>query len=372
MLRGEQPVQGTPRQKVVSLRLGFGADDFGYAIDLGLPSGPTGAFGHDPEIKRECLWAGPRCGPRRCSSIAGTARQGAGRTERSGRSPPISSPTFDSMMTHCADPRSTPEMLMLRETMRAWRFYDHFRTDAAAPARLPQIGTHTPVLSHDGADLAAALQTIRQIGDTEALDAAIADAFPGSQVSVTLRRGLVRGRDAAARTAAAAEGRRALRRHAALPAVGRRAADAASARPAGAERAGNQPASRSAAGARAAHRAGRRAHRRSSSSRMRRCWSMRCSRTPDCHSITLEKEFGQTRVAGDDHERPRMAVAGAMTRSMVLDPMTTTADTYPLRLDRIHPLDTAHATRGAVSGRGRRTRRVARLAARLRARITGP
>jgi predicted ATPase len=27
-------------------------------------------------------------------------------------------------------------------------------------------------------------------------------------------------------------------------------------------------------------------------------------RTPECHSITLEKEFGQTRVLGDDHDRP--------------------------------------------------------------------
>ena len=66
------------------------------------------------------------------------------------------------MMTHCADPRQTPEMLMLREEMRGWRFYDHFRTDAAAPARQPQIGTYTPVLGHDGSDLAAALQTIRR------------------------------------------------------------------------------------------------------------------------------------------------------------------------------------------------------------------
>ncbi|PYR73177.1 MAG: ATP-binding protein, partial [Acidobacteria bacterium] len=97
--------------------------------------------------------------------------------------------SFDSMMTHCADPRHTPEMLMLREEMRAWRFYDHFRTDAAAPARLPQIGTHTPVLSHDGADLAAALQTIRQIGDTDALDQAIEDAFPGGSVTVTFANG---------------------------------------------------------------------------------------------------------------------------------------------------------------------------------------
>jgi predicted ATPase len=88
------------------------------------------------------------------------------------------------MMTHCADPRHTPEVLMLREQMRAWRFYDHFRTDSSAPARLPQIGTHTPILSHDGADLAAALQTIREIGDGSDVDEAVADAFPGGRIEV--------------------------------------------------------------------------------------------------------------------------------------------------------------------------------------------
>jgi predicted ATPase len=93
--------------------------------------------------------------------------------------------TFDSMMTHCADPRNTPEMLMLREHIRGWRFYDQLRTDAAAPARMPQIGTHTPVLGHDGADFAAALQTIVEIGDAEALSQSVADAFPGSSVEVT-------------------------------------------------------------------------------------------------------------------------------------------------------------------------------------------
>jgi predicted ATPase len=98
-------------------------------------------------------------------------------------------PSFDSMMTHCADPRHTPELLMLREEMRAWRFYDHFRTDSAAPARVPQIGTHTPVLSHDGTDLAAALQTIREIGDPDALDRAIDDAFPRARVDITHENG---------------------------------------------------------------------------------------------------------------------------------------------------------------------------------------
>ena len=35
------------------------SDDFGYAIDLGLPSLSMSAFGLDPEIKRECIWSGP-------------------------------------------------------------------------------------------------------------------------------------------------------------------------------------------------------------------------------------------------------------------------------------------------------------------------
>ncbi len=70
------------------------------------------------------------------------------------------------MMTECADPRNTPEMLLLRDQIRGWRFYDQLRTDAGAPPRVPQVGTHTPVLSNDGADLAAALATIREIGDS--------------------------------------------------------------------------------------------------------------------------------------------------------------------------------------------------------------
>src|SRR5919108_6327637 len=180
MKRGEHPVQGGPRKKPVSLRLGFAGDDFGYLIDLGLPKPSSSPFSLDPEIKQECIWHGPLLRP----STTLVDRHGPIVRVRDGNgswnlvSENLS--TFDSMMTQVADPRHAPEMLIMRESIRAWRFYDHFRTDVAAPARLPQIGTHTPVLSHDGADLAAALQTIRQIGDTQALDTAISDAFPGS------------------------------------------------------------------------------------------------------------------------------------------------------------------------------------------------
>lgn len=99
-------------------------------------------------------------------------------------------PPFDSMMTHAADPRRAPELLALRERMRDWRFYDHFRTDQEAPARRAQVGTRTPVLSSDGSDLAAALETIREIGDTTALTEAIEDAFPGARLDIGVSDGL--------------------------------------------------------------------------------------------------------------------------------------------------------------------------------------
>jgi len=92
--------------------------------------------------------------------------------------------TFDSLFSQVADARSAPEVLALRERIRGWRFYDHFRTDREAPARQVQIGTRTPVLHHDGRDLAAALQTIREVGDSLALDAAIEDAFPGARLNI--------------------------------------------------------------------------------------------------------------------------------------------------------------------------------------------
>ncbi|MCW5625081.1 MAG: AAA family ATPase [Burkholderiales bacterium] len=184
MQRGEQPVQGGPRKTPVHLRLGFGGDEFGYAIDLGLPQNQAPAFSLDPEIKRECIWNGPILRPsallveRRNAMVQSRGDDGEWTMLNRGV------PVFDSMMTHCADARTAPEMLALREQIRAWRFYDHFRSDPDSPARRPQVGTHTPVLGHDGADLAAAWQTIREIGDPEALNAAVEDAFPGAGVTV--------------------------------------------------------------------------------------------------------------------------------------------------------------------------------------------
>lgn len=186
MKQGSVPVQGGPKQARTRLRLGFCTDEFGYAISLGLPTPSNSAFALDPEIKRESIWAGNLFRP--ASHLVD--REGGLiriRTDREWEVVEQHATSFDSLFGQIADPVRTPEVVTLRESIRGWRFYDHFRTDADAPARQPQLGTRTPVLHHDGRDLAAALQTIREIGDAEALEEAIGDAFPGSELAINLR-----------------------------------------------------------------------------------------------------------------------------------------------------------------------------------------
>jgi predicted ATPase len=190
MRSGEVAVQGSPRSEPVHLRLGFTGDEFGYAIDLGLPPArATSAFNGDPEIKRECIWAAPVFRP---ASLL-VDRRGSvvrSRAERGWDTVSHNLEKFDSVLARLADPQRTPEVLTLRDQIRSWRFYDHFRTDADAPARQPHVGTYTPVLADDGHDLAAALQTIREIGDARALDDAIGDAFPGTTLGISQDRRL--------------------------------------------------------------------------------------------------------------------------------------------------------------------------------------
>ncbi|HEY1997247.1 AAA family ATPase [Paraburkholderia sp.] len=194
MREGLAPIEPLVRQHSQRLKLGFSGDDFGYAVSLGLtptgkpPPDPPSAFSLDPEFKRECIWAGPFLRPANLL----VDRNGAMVRRRIGREWDVVTqhlPAYESLFAHVAKDRQSPEVFEVRETIRGWRFYDHFRTDADAPARQSQLGTRTPVLHHDGRDLAAALQTIREVGDSEALDAAIDDAFPGSKLEVLAEAG---------------------------------------------------------------------------------------------------------------------------------------------------------------------------------------
>lgn len=190
MRAGEQPVQGTVRKAPVSLKLGFASEDYGYAIDLGMPIPARSMFNLDPEIKAEAVWAGDVLSRRNVFAT----RTGPAVTalDAGGRRSVVTSrlAPYDSMMTHVADPQALPELLLLRERMRGWRFYDHFRTDPASPVRTVRAGTRTPALSAEGSDLPAALQTIREIGDGPGLAAAIDDAFPGAGIDIADAGGL--------------------------------------------------------------------------------------------------------------------------------------------------------------------------------------
>lgn len=187
---GRYPVQGTVRRGPVSLKLGFGGEDYGYAIDLGLPIPSTTLFGQDPQIKAEALWTGPRIA--RSNIFAERKGPLARVRDKAGRWLEMRHDLahYDSMLTEIADPHQAAELLVLRERMRRWRFYDHLRTDREAPARRPQVGTRTPILAGDGADFAAALQTIIETDGRIDLDAAIEDAFPGSELEVVASDGL--------------------------------------------------------------------------------------------------------------------------------------------------------------------------------------
>ncbi|MCV7424836.1 AAA family ATPase [Mycobacterium yunnanensis] len=179
--------QGTVRIRPVALELGFASDDLGYLIDLGLPqyAGPRSLFTRDPEIKREMVFAGPRLRPsatlvRRGADHAEVADDaGRGFTELT-----RALPTHRSVLAEFA----LPELASVRDRLRDWRFYDGFRVDADAPARRPQVGTRTPVLSDDGGDLAAAVQTILEVGLGD-LAQAVGDAFDGAELSVAVHDG---------------------------------------------------------------------------------------------------------------------------------------------------------------------------------------
>jgi len=190
--QGVHPVEPLTKRKSASLKLGFGSDTYGYSIDLGYPPPPPPEtmFSLDPHVKRECIWHGPVY--RRASALVDRRNNFVWLSTTRDEEPVMLTQHLadtDSMLASIADPQRAPEMLAVREAVRGWRFYDHFRTDADSPARAAQIGTFSPVLHHDGSNLAAALQTILEIRADEALTTTIEDAFPGSRLSVKAQNG---------------------------------------------------------------------------------------------------------------------------------------------------------------------------------------
>ena len=191
MRDGSVPIQGTVRKGRYALKLGFTEDTLSYAIELGLPGQDgTSLFNEDPEIKREVYWMGDK--PTPAKLIAD--RRGSGVRVKDNDQKKIQLTTrlgpSDSMLREVVGEHAPWELSILRQRLAAWRFYDHMRTDEAAPARQPQIGTRTTTLNPTGSDIAAAVQTIFEIGDRDAFDTAIDLAFPGARLNIEVQAGL--------------------------------------------------------------------------------------------------------------------------------------------------------------------------------------
>jgi len=180
------------RNRPAELQLGYAADDFGYLVDLGLPvlAGHRSAFALDPELKREAVFAGPVLRPgTTLVTRDGPHAQARAQSGRGFEELTRALPTYRSVLAEFAHPGELPELAAVRDRLRGWRFYDGFRVDADAPARRPHVGTRTPVLADDGADLAAAVQTIIEAGFGDLADA-VAAAFDGATVEIVVTDGL--------------------------------------------------------------------------------------------------------------------------------------------------------------------------------------
>jgi len=178
---------GSARTQPVRLRMGFSTDAFGYELTCGLPpqarDDPT-LFKLDPEVKEEEVWIEMADSKRVILFQRGPS--GTWIRDESGRRVSYSGELSlnEGVLSQLSEPHLYPELWALRLEMTHWRFYHHFRTDVDSPLRAPQIGVRTPVLTHDGSDLAASLQTIFENGDGPGLQEEIQRAFNGAALTV--------------------------------------------------------------------------------------------------------------------------------------------------------------------------------------------
>jgi predicted ATPase len=170
-----------------SLRLSITqTDDLNYEIACGLPPPSSSVFRLDPLIKEEYIWMGESRRP--SNTLLERKIASAWITDAAGERMvyPVSLSQSESVLSQLQEPHRYPEVFALSCEMRQWRFYHNFRTDADSPIRAPQVGVRTNILSNDGYDLAAALETIIEIGDKQLLYAMVDRAFPGAQLLISV------------------------------------------------------------------------------------------------------------------------------------------------------------------------------------------
>lgn len=165
----------------VRMKIGVSLDEYVYDLEIGLPQADPKltVFVLDPYIKKETLKL--RQGSRLVNLLdRGTSSCRVWKVDGRREDYQIALHHGESALDQIGSPREYPFLDDFRRRVLKWRFYHGFRSDMRSPLRVPQPGVRTFVLSGDGSDLAAALQTIRENGNDQALDQAIEDAFPGA------------------------------------------------------------------------------------------------------------------------------------------------------------------------------------------------
>ncbi|HEY0943856.1 MAG TPA: AAA family ATPase [Opitutaceae bacterium] len=168
----------------VQFSIAVQTDSFGYELECGLPIPRATLFRRDPDVKAERAWLGDKPRPsmlflERDHASASLRAADGQRQDYAGN---IES--TETALAQIQDARRYPDVEVMRTHFLRWRFYHHFRVDPESPLRQPRQSTLTPSLASDAGDLAAALQTIREIGDAAALDAAIDRMQAGAQLEI--------------------------------------------------------------------------------------------------------------------------------------------------------------------------------------------
>jgi predicted ATPase len=150
-------------------------DDFSYEMTCGLiPSTKFDEteFKTDPEIKEEIIRLGGREMAVRKGSMVKT-RSTNGKMEHL----PLPMHGPESMLSELRENVRHASLAAVRLTLMDWRMYHQFRTDMDAPIRRPRVGFWSPILAHDGSNLAATLQTLIENAQHD-IHGIVAEAFP--------------------------------------------------------------------------------------------------------------------------------------------------------------------------------------------------
>lgn len=163
------------------IKISLEEDDFEYELQLGFPEKHRfpSHFELDPIVKEESIWISGY-NRRSSSQILKRRNQSVILHDYSGNKNKHIGYIYEneSIFSQLSEPHMYPEVSKLKEIMSNWRFYHEFDVSSQSSIRQAQIGFRSPVLSSDGRNLAAAYQTIVEIGNVEMLNNVLSKAFP--------------------------------------------------------------------------------------------------------------------------------------------------------------------------------------------------